>query len=66
MKTAVDWLVDHLYLVIPNEEKNFLEGLRIEALKKEKEQIIQAFKTGYNVTEYDADEYFDLIYNKNK
>jgi hypothetical protein len=42
MKTAVDWLVDHLYLVIPNEERNFLEGLRKEALEKEKEQIIEA------------------------
>ena len=46
MKTAVDWLVDHLYLVIPNEEKNFLEGLRIEALKKEKEQIITDYSNG--------------------
>ena len=41
MKTAVDWLVDHLYLVIPNEERNFLEGMRKEALEKEKEQIIE-------------------------
>jgi hypothetical protein len=46
MKTAVDWLVDHLYLVIPYEERNFLEGLRKEALEKEKEQIEQAFRKG--------------------
>ena len=42
MKTAVNWLVDHLYLVIPNEERNFLEGMRKEALDKEKEQIENA------------------------
>ena len=41
MKTAVDWLVDHLYWVIPDSERNFLEGLRKEALVKEKEQIGQ-------------------------
>ena len=46
MKTAVDWLVDHLYLVIPNEERNFLEGLRKEALEKEKEQIKEAWYNG--------------------
>ena len=40
MKTAVNWLVDHIYLVIPNEERNFLEGLRKEALEKEKEQFV--------------------------
>ena len=43
MKTAVDWLVDHLYLVIPNEERNFLEGMRKEALEKEKEQMIDFY-----------------------
>lgn len=46
MKTAVDWLVDHLYLVIPNEERNFLEGMRKEALEKEKEQIVKAWEDG--------------------
>jgi hypothetical protein len=46
MKTAVDWLVDHLYWVIPYEERNFLEGLKKEALEKEKEQIIDAHFNG--------------------
>ena len=48
MKTAVDWLVDHLYMVIPNEERNFLEGMRKEALEKEKEQIVFAHTNGHN------------------
>ena len=46
MKTAVDWLVDHLYLVIPNEERDFLEGMRKEALEKEKKQIMNAYSDG--------------------
>ena len=45
---------------------NLIYNIKNGFLEKEKEQIIQAFKTGYNVTEYDADEYFDLIYNQNK
>ena len=40
MKTAVNWLVDHIYLIIPNEERKFLEGLIKEALEKEKEQFL--------------------------
>jgi predicted alpha-1,6-mannanase (GH76 family) len=69
MKTAVDWLVDHLYLVIPNEERNFLEGLRKEALEKEKEQIIDAYYGnidgvfGYREA---GEEYYNQNYNQNK
>jgi len=48
MKTAVNWLVDHLYLVIPNEERNFLEGMRKEALDKVKEQIMNDYRAGVN------------------
>ena len=74
MKTAVDWLVDHLYLVISNEERNFLEGLRKEALEKEKLQIELAHTTGYNdcykyqkgltklVTPRGATEYYNQTY----
>ena len=64
MKTAVDWLVDHLYLVIPNEERDFLEGLREEALKKEKQQIIDAFIDGEDGVP--AEQYYNQTYNQNK
>ena len=61
---------------MPNEKNQFTQGYKAglsfviecatNSLEKEKEQILQAFKTGYNVTEYDADDYFDLLYNQNK
>ena len=66
MKTAVDWLVDHLYLVIPYEERNFLEGLRKEALEKEKEQIIKAHIDGFDhiVVDFKKQEYAEQYYNQ--
>lgn len=30
-QTAVEWLVNKIYMVIPNEERNFLEGLKEQA-----------------------------------
>jgi hypothetical protein len=73
MKTAVDWLVDHLYLVIPYEERNFLEGLRKEALEKEKEQIINAYVECWKSNmpygfecKTSAKEYYNQTYNQNK
>ena len=73
MKTAVDWLVDHLYLVIPNEERNFLEGLREEALKKEKEQIIDAHLNGQSdhhfsleSRTFEAEQHYNQKYNQTK
>jgi len=70
MKTAVDWLVDHLYLVIPYEERNFLEGLRKEALEKEKEQIMMAYNDGYVNKAFDKQrnplEYYNQTYNQKK
>jgi len=76
MKTAMQELIEKLHarcnFCLEKElisEWGTLRMTIIEAqslLEKEKEQIVQAFKTGYNVTEYDADEYFDLIYNQNK
>jgi len=68
-KTAVDWLVDHLYWVIPDSERNFLEGLRKEALKKEKEQIINAAKSCNYIggaTDIEAEKYYNQTYNQNK
>jgi hypothetical protein len=66
-KTAVDWLVDHLYWVIPDSERNFLEGLREEALKKEKEQIIDAYNNGQQIPPFEyAEFYYNQTYNQNK
>ena len=67
-QTAVDWLVNKIYMVIPNEERNFLEGLREEALKKEKGQIIEGVEFGlFNAdTTIDGEEYYNQKYNQNK
>ena len=43
-QTAVDWLVNKIYMVIPNEERNFLEGLREQAKSMEKEQSNEIHK----------------------
>jgi hypothetical protein len=64
MRTAMQLMV--WYLENEGLEESGAYYKAIMLLEKEKEQIIEAFKTGYNVTEYDADEYFDLIYNQNK
>ena len=39
-QTAVDWLVNKIYMVIPNEERNFLEGLKEQAKAMEKERVV--------------------------
>ena len=41
-QTAVEWLVNKVYMVIPDSERNFLEGLKEMAKEKEKEQIVNA------------------------
>jgi len=43
-QTAVDWLVNKIYTVIPNEERNFLEGLREQAKAIEKEQQNEIYR----------------------
>ena len=43
-QTAVDWLVNKIYMVIPNEERNFLEGLREQAKAIEKEQQNEIYR----------------------
>ena len=72
-QTAVDWLVNKIYMVIPNEERNFLEGLREEALKKEKEQIIDAHLNGQSDHHFslesrifEAEQHYNKTYNQNK
>ena len=51
-QTAVDWLVNKIYMVIPNEERNFLEGLREQAKAMHKEEMIEfsqeVFRNRYN------------------
>lgn len=63
MKTSMQEAIDYLREFNLEASAIILED---KFLEKEKEQIVQAFKTGYNVTEYDADDYFDLLYNQNK
>jgi hypothetical protein len=48
-QTAVDWLVNKIYMIIPNEERNFLEGLREQAKAMEKEQLNIARLDGINL-----------------
>ena len=59
-------LIDEIKLIESYPMNPLLLRIATDLLEKEKEQIVQAFKTGYNVTEYDADDYFDLLYNQNK
>jgi hypothetical protein len=66
MKTAMQELIDEIKLIESYPMNPLVLRIATYLLEKEKEQILQAFKTGYNITEYDADEYFDLIYNQNK
>jgi len=66
MKTAMQELIDELKLIEAYPMSPLVLRMATDLLEKEKEQIVQAFKTGYNVTAYDADDYFDLLYNQNK
>ncbi len=76
-QTAVDWLVNKIYMVIPNEERNFLEGLREQAKQMEKEQIMDADLNGSTRTVLGCDftlstrrvkelaeQYYNETYNK--
>ena len=60
-QTAVEWLVNKIYMVIPNEERNFLEGLKDEAKQMEKGQRIKDYNAGYTDAQCnhinDADNY---------
>ena len=72
-QTAVDWLVNKVYMVIPDSERNFLEGLKEMAKEKEKEQIINAVNqkifgditfTGSDEVITKGENYYDQTYNK--
>ena len=64
-QTAVEWLVNKVYMVIPDSERNFLEGLKEMAKEMEKEQINKACYDGYYQEElYDTRNYYDQTYNK--
>jgi hypothetical protein len=60
-QTAVDWLVNKIYMVIPNEERNFLEGLREQAKVIEKEQIKEAIElpSDEEIENISKGEYYD-------
>ena len=65
-QTAVDWLVNKVYMVIPNSERNFLEGLKEMAEEMEKEQIINAHGLRYSdITEetVSGEDYYNQTYN---
>jgi len=65
-QTAVDWLVNKVYMVIPNSERNFLEGLKEMAKEMEKEQIINAHGLRYSdITEetVNGEDYYNQTYN---
>ena len=42
--TAVEWLVNKVYMVIPDSERNFLEGLKEMAKEMEKDRSKIDFK----------------------
>jgi hypothetical protein len=70
-QTAVDWLVNKIYMVIPNEERNFLEGLREQTKEMEREQIIDAHINGQSNYHFslesrteEAEQYYNETYNK--
>ena len=65
--TAVDWLVNKVYMVIPDSERNFLEGLKEMAKEKEKEQIINAHGLRYSdITEetVNGEQYYNNTYSQ--
>ena len=65
-QTAVEWLVNKVYMVIPDSERNFLEGLKEMAKEMEKEQIINAHGLRYSdITEetVNGEDYYNQTYN---
>jgi hypothetical protein len=71
-QTAVDWLVNRVYMVIPDSERNFLEGLRKEGLEKEKEQMLDFYMwmrmndSAEAYFHYSDDDMFAEYLNQNK
>ena len=62
--TAVEWLVNKVYMVIPDSERNFLEGLKEMAKEKEKEQICNSYVEGLEGLYMGAEEYYNKTFNK--
>jgi hypothetical protein len=71
-QTTVDWLVNRVYMVIPDSERNFLEGLRKEGLEKEKEQMLDFYMwmrmndSAEAYFHYSDDDMFAEYLNQNK
>ena len=66
-QTAVEWLINKIYMVIPNEERNFLEGLREQAKQMEKEQIMKAYKDYHDLGHIyglETEQYYNETYGK--
>ncbi len=65
-QTAVDWLVDQLYPSIALQSK-YIEELKQRAKQKEKEQIADAFYSGYEDRDLfqHGHDYYDKMYERN-
>ena len=74
MKTAMQELIDELKLIEAYPMSPLVLKMATDALEKEKEQIIDAYKNGYGVSFIDGDnrnfsrpqEYYNQTYNQNK
>ena len=64
-QTAIDWLVDQLYPSIALQSK-YIEELKQRAKQKEKEQIADAFYSGYEDRDLfqHGHDYYDKMYEK--
>ena len=64
-QTAVEWLVEQLYPSIVLQSK-YIEELKHRAKQKEKEQITDAFYSGYEDRDLfkHSDDYYDKMYGK--
>jgi hypothetical protein len=64
-QTAVDWLVEQLYPSIALQSK-YIEELKQRAKQKEKEQITDAFYSGYEDRDLfkHSDDYYNKMYER--
>jgi hypothetical protein len=77
MKTAMQELIDELERVRSMTNMNFVIRIATDLLEKEKEQITEAYDTGYkacdldealeiNKTMFSGERYYEQTYNQNK
>jgi hypothetical protein len=66
MKTAMQELIDELERVRSMTNMNFVIRIATDLLEKEKEQIIDAWKSGNKYLPYEnPNEYYNQTYNQN-